>query len=1027
MNANGGLTFGGSTAVTKEIDMSGGAAVLNLKGGLTVPASSATLTAGTAGSIFNYADNAAQTIYFFPAGKYYNLNINNTHASGATLNADITSSNTAGNLTVGDINSASLFNTGNFAITLSNSRTATIAAGSTLNCGTSTISFGTGSPNLTINGTFKTANINGFSGAANTSVNSTNSPTFSLGANSTIEYNSNSNQVVSARSDYANLLVSGGATKTANGSISTASSLTVGSATTFNASSYIHYVAGTLVSSGTFVPNTSTMNFSGSSAQTIPAVSYNKLTTSNSGTKTAGGALTILSDFTIGSGTTFNGGSYSHSIGGDFTNSGTFTAAGSTFNFNGSVNQSATGSLSFNNVAVSNGNQLIIGNSISIDGSLLLSNGKININNNTLTLNGNFTGDATNSIKGSSGSSLTLGSGYTNTGTDLYFDKSSNNNYIKNFTVNTTVSLGNQLNISDGATPGTLTLASGVTLNTNDSLVLKSTASGTSRIAALPVDGSGNATAFINGKVTIERYFATAKGWHLLSAPVSSSNIPTINEAWQEGLTTASSNPNLYPGYGVKICGGTTANGYDASTTNSTFIKVYNNSLNAFTALPTGTNVPINTYPGYFLYIRGDRSVDMMQGISAAITATTLRVKGEVNTGKQTVTINAANYTVLANPYPSAIDFHSVIKNNVSNVMYVWDPKLAGVFGVGGFVTLCWNNSTHVYDRTSCVTNISQYIPSGEAVLIRTVDGINPGSIIVNETDKVTNGFCRYNSMGIDRKLRVNMYLVNNDSTTSLLDGVLTTYSDENDNRVNAYDAKKITGSNQSLGIKREGTLLAIERRKTITSSDTCFLNLAQMRTQNYQLEIITENIEQGYIAFLKDNYSPSRSVIPIRLNAVTNLPFFVNANPGSFAPGRFSIIIQHATALPGTLESEKNSQLITSHKGVSNNNGAVAKTTEQLFTNTPGMVVYPNPVKGKSFNLLLNNISKGAYQLYLYNSLGQLVSEKMVNIQSGQTIAGMELPMQIPAGKYELILDNKLLVKRHNNDFKISTTLIRK
>ena len=91
LNANGGITFSGTTASNKIILMSGGDGELNLKGALTGSAN-ATLTGGTSGSIFNYADDtSAQTIGIFGGtGGYYNLHINNTSANGVTLGAAIT-------------------------------------------------------------------------------------------------------------------------------------------------------------------------------------------------------------------------------------------------------------------------------------------------------------------------------------------------------------------------------------------------------------------------------------------------------------------------------------------------------------------------------------------------------------------------------------------------------------------------------------------------------------------------------------------------------------------------------------------------------------------------------------------------------------------------------------------------------------------------------------------------------------------------------------------------------------------------
>ncbi|HNP53579.1 MAG TPA: hypothetical protein PKK69_03135, partial [Ferruginibacter sp.] len=143
---------------------------------------------------------------------------------------------------------------------------------------------------------------------------------------------------------------------------------------------------------------------------------------------------------------------------------------------------------------------------------------------------------------------------------------------VKNLIISNDVSL----NSVDSIT-GTLTIATGKTFTTNDNLTLRSTANGTARLAALPVDGSGNATAFINGSVNIERYIPARKAWRLLSVPIANGIDVTINDAWQEGASAASFGPtDPNPGYGVHITGGTTANGFDQSLTNSPSMKVYN-------------------------------------------------------------------------------------------------------------------------------------------------------------------------------------------------------------------------------------------------------------------------------------------------------------------------------------------------------------------------------------------------------------------------------------------------------------------
>ena len=134
LNANGGITFVGSAAATKVINMSGGAGNLNLKGALTVPALSSTLTAGSAGSVFNYADSAAQTVSNFTAGAYNILHFNNT--AGVTLGAAVTSANVAGDVSV----QTGTFGNGGFGITLASGKNFSVANGATFNLtGTSTM------------------------------------------------------------------------------------------------------------------------------------------------------------------------------------------------------------------------------------------------------------------------------------------------------------------------------------------------------------------------------------------------------------------------------------------------------------------------------------------------------------------------------------------------------------------------------------------------------------------------------------------------------------------------------------------------------------------------------------------------------------------------------------------------------------------------------------------------------------------------------------------------------------------------
>jgi hypothetical protein len=85
------------------------------------------------------------------------------------------------------------------------SGTATINSGSSLDLGPNQL---TGVGNITVNGTLKTASMDGLSGSATTALKNTLS-SITLGTNSTIEYNGTGEQTITARPDYQNLTISG--------------------------------------------------------------------------------------------------------------------------------------------------------------------------------------------------------------------------------------------------------------------------------------------------------------------------------------------------------------------------------------------------------------------------------------------------------------------------------------------------------------------------------------------------------------------------------------------------------------------------------------------------------------------------------------------------------------------------------------------------------------------------------------------------------------------------------------------------
>ena len=150
--------------------------------------------------------------------------------------------------------------------------------------------------------------------------------------------------------------------------------------------------AGTLnVTSST--PNT--VNFNGTGAQNINAITYSKLILSNGNTKTAVGDFTTNKDITIATGTTFNGASYTHSVYGDWINNGTFTAGTSTIQFLTLSTAYVTGATTFNiltsNTSSSTG-QLVLNSNVSA-AIVNMTNGTVRTGSNTITITNTRTGN----------------------------------------------------------------------------------------------------------------------------------------------------------------------------------------------------------------------------------------------------------------------------------------------------------------------------------------------------------------------------------------------------------------------------------------------------------------------------------------------------------------------------------------------------------------------------------------------------------------------------------------------------------
>ncbi len=224
------------------------------------------------------------------------------------------------------------------------------------------------------------------------------------------------------------------------------------------------------------------LKLSGTGTKTLPSSSMTidgTFTLVDSATATAASILTISDGLIIGDGATFNTGNFNHTIGGDFDNSGTFTAASShSITMNGDKPQSITGSTTttFYNLTINNSNGVTVLTNSNVTNNLTLTDGNLIITDALLGINGTIS-KTSGVIEVDAGSSLNFG------GTDnlvLNNDLFSSAPTLNNLTINRTggVTLGNQSITVNGALDlvnGTLNLnTSNVTIGSSGSISITS-------------------------------------------------------------------------------------------------------------------------------------------------------------------------------------------------------------------------------------------------------------------------------------------------------------------------------------------------------------------------------------------------------------------------------------------------------------------------------------------------------------------------------------------------------------------------
>ena len=696
------------------------------------------------------------------------------------------------------------------------------------------------------------------------------------------------------------------------------------------------------------------------------------------------------------------------------------------------------------------GSQPVLPGNTTVGALVMISGTTLSIGNNTLINNGPIIGTGT--FIGSASSNITINGA---AGTLNFDQTTATNRSLNNLTIGSKASttLGTALDVY-----GTITLTSGTLDLAGNNLTLKSNSLSTGRIADLTGSFLNNAT-----NVTVERYIPNdGRRYRLLTPTVNTTG--SIKANWMEGgmNTVIGTNVNPVPAYGTQITGsGGNTNGFDVTHTNQSSLYLSINGASLSYTPVISTSGTLNAFTGYFLFVRGDRSVDMTSTApTLPSSSTTLRTTGTLITGPQTSFTNPFvgnnGLSLITNPYPSPIDWSMVQPacTGLTTSYTLWDPNNGTR---GGFVTV---NTAGVASSGLA----TKYIQGGQAFIVQASGAAVPTINIQESHKSAGNNNGVFGPASILENFSTGLYFYLPDGTRQLADGVITVYNNSYSTGIDPYDADEIGNWDENIAIDRLGHHFSIEGRPSIVSNDTMTLYMNNMKQQGYELQFTGANFSNPALqASLVDSFTGVKT--PLDVNNTTVVPFTVTADPLSQNVNRFTVLFGPAGPLPISFSSIKAYQKNTgievewvlqsesdmdhyeverstdgvafSKTGTVTSNGnssqpvhyswfdaspvngsnfyrirSVGKDGIIKYSNIVKVAiskgiqtftVYPNPMNGNTIGLQLTNMDKGTYSIILNNKLGQQVFSDIIEHTGGSSSMTIGLQHELPAGIYDL------------------------
>ncbi len=317
----------------------------------------------------------------------------------------------------------------------------------------------------------------------------------------------------------------------------------------------------------------------------------------------------------------------------------------------------------------------------------------------------------------------------------------------------------------------------------------------------------------------------------------------------------------------------------------------------------------------------------------------------------------------------------------------------------------------------------------------------------------------------LPEEIRSNLYILPGGTASPvLMDGDLTQYAPSFSNALDGMDARKMSNFSENLGMIRTPYTLVIERRQTISSTDTIFYKMWQMQQRVYQLEFLTTNMNHpGLTGILEDRYL--KISVPVDLNGRTTSNFSITSDPASADAYRFRLIFKSIASGPlpllltsikatrsnrdvriyWTTANENNLKKYTIEKSDDGNRFSEVTTVKAnnlssnayswldmytsninvfyriMITEIDGKVtrsaimkvaggksdaamhIFPNPVVNNMIHLEIASQPAGNYSIILLNNNGQAIYQEKINHTGGDFIKTIRPNQQLVKGVYQL------------------------